>query len=58
MTFSNFKEIYVTGKVNACEVVIQKYKNKNYVLRNEFVVMKGAWENNTENIQDLYTENA
>ena len=52
------KEICVTVQVNACEVVIQKYKNKNYVLRNEFVVKKGAWDNNTENIQDLYTENA
>ena len=42
MTFLNFKEIYVTGKVNACEVVIQKYKNKNYVQKKEIKVMEGA----------------
>lgn len=50
----NFKEIYVTGKLKACELVIQSYKNKKFVQKKELDVMKRAWENNFGNIKEQY----
>ena len=50
----NFKEIYVTGKLNACELVIQNYKNKKFVKKKELDVMKLARENNFRNIKEQY----
>ena len=50
----NFKEIYVTGKLNACELIIQNYKNKKFVKKKELDVMKLARENNFRNIKEQY----